>query len=95
MQHWRAILPPGAILEVSYEDVVGNLEQQARRMLEFCGLPWDEHCLSFFETQRAVKTASNVQVRRPLYRISIERRRHYEAFLQPLLAGLAGGPGSE
>jgi tetratricopeptide (TPR) repeat protein len=85
MEHWRAVLPAGVMLEVTYEDVVDNLPREARRMLEFCGLTWDEHCLSFYETRRSIATASNVQVRRPLYRSSIERWRHYEAHLGPLL----------
>ncbi len=55
MEHWRTVLPAGAMLEVAYEDVVDDLPRQARRMLEFCGLPWDEHCLSFYETRRPVK----------------------------------------
>ena len=90
MNHWRSILPPGAMLDVAYEDVVDNLEEQARRLIDFCGLPWDDRCLRFHETRRTIATSSNVQVRRPLYRSSIERWRRYEAFLGPLLAELEG-----
>ncbi len=73
MDHWRAILPAGAMLDVAYEDVVDNLEAQARRLLDFCGLPWDAACLSFHETDRPVSTASSIQVRQPLYRSSVAR----------------------
>ncbi len=88
MAHWRSVLPAGAMLDVSYEDVVDNLEQQARRLIDFCGLPWDDRCLSFHKTSRSIATSSNVQVRRPLYRSSVARWRRYEAYLQPLLAEL-------
>ena len=88
MAHWRKVLPAGAMLDVSYEEVVDNLEAQARRLIDYCGLPWDDRCLSFHETSRPITTASNVQVRQPLYRSSVERWRRYEAYLQPLLAEL-------
>ena len=88
MDHWRSVLPAGAMLDVSYEDVVDNLEEQARRLIDYCGLPWDDRCLSFHETNRPITTASNVQVRQPLYRSSVGRWRRYEAYLQPLLAEL-------
>ncbi|HEX4145068.1 MAG TPA: tetratricopeptide repeat protein [Pirellulales bacterium] len=88
MQHWRNVLPAGAMLDVSYENVVDDLEQQARRLIDFCGLPWDDRCLKFHETRRPITTASNVQVRRPLYRSSVQRWRRYEAHLQPLLTEL-------
>ena len=89
MAHWRSVLPAGAMLDVAYEDVVDNLEEQARRLIDYCGLPWDDRCLSFHQTSRPIATASNVQVRRPLYRSSLERWRRYEAHLGPLLAELA------
>jgi tetratricopeptide (TPR) repeat protein len=85
MAHWRSVLPPGAMLDVSYEDVVDDLEGQARRLIDFCGLPWDDRCISFHRTNRPVKTASAVQVRQPLFRSSLQRWRHYEAGLAPLL----------
>ena len=88
MDHWRSVLPAGAMLDVSYEDVVDNLEEQARRLIDYCGLPWDDRCLSFHETSRPIATASNVQVRQPLYRSSLARWRRYEAYLEPLLAEL-------
>ncbi len=89
MAHWRAVLPPGVMLEVSYENVVHDLEGQARRLIGFCGLPWDPRCLLFHQTERLVKTASNVQVRQPLAGSSIGRWRKYETSLGPLLLELA------
>ena len=54
MEHWRSVLPAGAMLDVAYEDVVDNLEEQARRLIDYCGLPWDDRCLSFHETSRPI-----------------------------------------
>jgi tetratricopeptide (TPR) repeat protein len=88
MAHWSAVLPPGTMLDVVYEDVVDDLEGQARRLIDYCGLPWDDRCLSFHRTRRIVRTASAVQVRQPLFRSSIERWRKYEAWLRPLLEEL-------
>jgi tetratricopeptide (TPR) repeat protein len=89
MAHWRSVLPSGAMLDVVYENVVDNLEEQARRLIDYCGLPWDDRCLAFHETNRPVATSSNVQVRQPLYRSSVARWHRYEAYLQPLLVELA------
>ncbi|HEY1785723.1 MAG TPA: tetratricopeptide repeat protein, partial [Pirellulales bacterium] len=75
MAYWRSVLPAGAMLDVAYEDLVDNFEEQARRLIDFCGLPWDDRCLSFHETNRPITTSSNVQVRRPLYRSSVQRWR--------------------
>lgn len=88
MDHWRAVLPQGALFDVSYEHVVDDLEGQARRLIEYCGLPWDDRCLSFDKNSRPVKTASAVQVRKPLFRNSLERWRKYETGLAPLLREL-------
>ena len=85
MAHWRSVLPPGVMLDVSYENVVDDLEGQARRLIHFCGLPWDDRCIAFHRTGRPVRTASAVQVRQPLFRSSLERWRNYEAWLSPLL----------
>jgi hypothetical protein len=96
MTHWRRVLPPGAMLDVSYEDVVDDLEGQARRMIDYCGLPWDDRCISFHRTSRPVKTASAVQVRKPLFRSSLQRWRKYESGIAPLLDELGTivpGPG--
>ena len=85
MAHWRRVLPPGAMLEVQYEEVVGDLEGQARRLIVYCGLAWDPHCLEFHETPRLVRTASVNQVRQPLYNSSLQRWRRYERHLGPLI----------
>ncbi len=90
MDHWRRVLPPGAMLDVAYEDVVDDLEGQARRLIAHCGLPWDDRCVNFHSTKRPVKTASSVQVRKPLFRSSLQRWRQYEAGLAPLLGELQG-----
>jgi tetratricopeptide (TPR) repeat protein len=90
MSHWRSVLPPGALFDVSYEEVVDDLEGQARRLIDYCGLPWNDRCLTFHRTSRAVKTASSVQIRKPLFRSSLERWRKYEAEIAPLLRELGG-----
>jgi tetratricopeptide (TPR) repeat protein len=88
MRHWRQTLPNSAFLQIDYEAVIDDLEEQARRLIEFCGLPWDEACLSFHATRRPVRTASMNQVRQPIYRSSVGRWRAYRAHLEPLLAAL-------
>ena len=90
MCHWQSVLPAGRILEVRYEQVVNDLEHEARRMVAFCGLDWDDACLRFHEHRRTVRTASLAQVRRPIYASSVGRWRHYEKYLGPLRDGLAG-----
>jgi hypothetical protein len=72
------------LLEVKYEDVVADLEGQARRIVGHCGLEWDARCLAFHQTSRPVRTASAVQVRQPIYNESVGRWRRYESFLGPL-----------
>lgn len=88
MQHWREVLPPGAFLDVRYEDIVADKEHEARRLIEYCGLEWNDACLDFHKTERAVRTASVTQVRQPIYTSSVERWRPYEPFLGPLLDAL-------
>jgi hypothetical protein len=85
MAHWRSILSAGAMFEVVYEDVVDDLEGQAHRLIDYCDLPWDDRCLSFHKTSRRVKTASAFQVHQPLFSTSLQRWRHYEAGLSPVL----------
>jgi tetratricopeptide (TPR) repeat protein len=89
MARWRAVLPADRFLEVTYEEVVDDLEGQARRLIAFCGLPWDEACLKFYETRRPVRTASVSQVRQPIYRSSVARWKPYEHQLAPLIEALA------
>jgi tetratricopeptide (TPR) repeat protein len=84
MAHWRAALPPDAMLEVRYEDVVADLEGQARRIVAYCGLEWDARCLEFQNADRPVRTASVAEVRQPIYASAIGRWRAYEPFLAPL-----------
>jgi hypothetical protein len=76
------------MFEVRYEDVVEDLEGQARRVLDYCGLAWDGACLNFHRAQRPIKTASAAQVRRPLYQSSVGRWRVHAERLLPLLAAL-------
>jgi len=86
--HWRRVLPRDRMLDVRYEDVVADLEAQARRIIAYCGLPWDERCLAFHETDRPVRTASATQVRQPIYTSAVGRWRVYEEFIGPLLKEL-------
>jgi tetratricopeptide (TPR) repeat protein len=88
MDHWRTVLPPDILLEVRYEDVIDDLEGQARRILAHCGLSWEETCLDFQRTRRSVRTASCVQVRQPIYRDSVGRWRPYANELKPLFQAL-------
>jgi hypothetical protein len=91
MAHWRAVLAPGEMLELEYESLVSDMEAQTRRLLDYCGLEWDEACLRFHETKRTVATASVMQVRRPVYTSSVQRWRRYEKHLGPLFAALGQG----
>jgi tetratricopeptide (TPR) repeat protein len=88
MAHWDKMLPPGVMMTVVYEEIVENLETSARELLDFVGLTWDPACLSFHESSRPIKTASVVQVRKPVYKTSIEKWRRYGSRLQPLLDAL-------
>ena len=88
MAHWRKVLPKGVMLEVQYEELVGDLEGQARSIVGHCGLEWDARCLDFHKTERQVRTASVSQVRQPLYKSSIGRARLLEAQLAPLREAL-------
>lgn len=80
MKHWHAVLP-GKVLDVHYEETVTSLEWQVRRILEHCGLPFEESCVRFHETERAVKTASSEQVRQPIYTSALGKWRLYEKHL--------------
>jgi tetratricopeptide (TPR) repeat protein len=83
MQHWERVLP-GSTLRVQHEDVVEDLEGNVRRMLRFCGLPFEPQCLLFHETQRSVRTASSEQVRQAIYREGLGQWKHFEPWLGPL-----------
>jgi tetratricopeptide (TPR) repeat protein len=80
MQHWQDVLP-GKVLTVHYEDTVLDLESQVRRILEHCGLPFEESCLHFYRNERSVKTASSEQVRRPIYTEALGVWRRYDKHL--------------
>ncbi len=88
MEHWRAVLPPGVMLDVEYEEVVADLEGQARRLVAHCGLDWDDSCLTFHHSRRPVRTASATQVRQPIYKTSVGRWQPEASLLRPLLEGL-------
>ncbi len=85
MRHWRGVLPEGRVLEMPYETMVADFENQARRLVDYLGLPGDERCLGFHTNPRRVDTASKVQVRRPIYGTSVARWRPYERQLAGLL----------
>lgn len=87
MDHWRTVLP-GYILDVRYEDVVADPEGEARKLLAFCGLEWEDSCLEFHKVKRSVHTASMAQVRRPIYGSSVRRWERYKDRLGPLLEAL-------
>jgi tetratricopeptide (TPR) repeat protein len=83
MRHWNAALP-GCILKIQHEDVVDDLEGSVRRILDFCGLPFEPACLEFHKTARSIRTASSEQVRQPIFRESLDQWRNYEPWLGPL-----------
>ena len=87
MERWREILP-GKMIEVTYEDVVGNLEREAKGMIAHLGLEWEPSCLEFHENKAASMTGSATQVRQKLYSSSVGRWRDYEAQLKPLAKAL-------
>jgi len=84
MAHWRAVLPPGFVLEVPYEELVADQETWSRKMIDFIGLEWDARCLEFHANSRQVTTASAWQVRQKIYKSSVARWHNYEKFIGPL-----------
>jgi tetratricopeptide (TPR) repeat protein len=87
MAHYTRVLPL-PLFELRYEELIDNQEAVTRRLLDFCGLEWDDRCLRFHETERTVNTSNTLQVRKPLYRSSVDRWKRYEAHLAPLLQAL-------
>ncbi len=83
MDHWDAVLP-GSVLRVCYENVVEDTEAQVRRILEYCGLPFEQQCVDFHKTDRAVRTASSEQVRQPIFRSGIDQWSNFDKYLDPL-----------
>jgi len=92
MAHWDAVLP-GKVHRVIYEDLVEDTEGQIRSLLDYCGLPFEPGCLTFYENDRAVRTVSSEQVRRPIFRQGLDQWRRYESWLEPLKGAL--GPALE
>lgn len=88
MEHWDAVLP-GKILRVRYEDVVADLETQVRRLLDHCGLPFEDACLNFHENDRAVRTASSEQVRQPIFKSGVDQWENFSDYLD-LLRNILG-----
>jgi len=88
MNHWEQVLPAGSMLSVDYEAVVNDVRESAARLLDHCGLPWDEACVSFHENKRPVQTASVYQVRQPLYKSSVGRWQRFAKHLGPLYNAL-------
>jgi Flp pilus assembly protein TadD len=87
MTHFQDVIP-GGVMEMRYEDVIRDQEQQTRRLLEHLELPWEEACLTFHKTERSVLTSSSGQVRQPLYSSSVARWKRYESHLAPLIDAL-------
>jgi hypothetical protein len=87
MDFWDEALP-GKVLRVQYEDVVADLEVQVRRILDYCGLPFEESCISFYKTERAVRTPSSEQVRQPIYKGGLEQWKNFDTNLEPLKMAL-------
>lgn len=85
MDHWQIVLP-GRIFEVEYEKLVAETDSVSRKLVDYCGLTWNDRCLKFYETSRSVGTASHWQVRQPIYRDSMARWKRYQAHLAPLLS---------
>jgi len=88
MQHWRDTVPD-KFLEINYEDTVNDFENQARMLIDYVGLEWNDACLTPHKTKRSVLTASKGQVRKPIYKTSVEAWRRYEDELKVLVDGLS------
>lgn len=91
MDHWRTVLP-GVMFDIQYEDLVANQETKTRELLAYCGLKWEDRCLRFHETERAVRTPSFAQVRQPIYRTSVASSKKYYPYIRPLLETLGIDP---
>jgi hypothetical protein len=88
MDRWNAILPADRFLQISYERLIENFEEEARRIIAFCGLPWNERCLEFYSVRRSIRTASHSQARKPLYSTAVGRAQHFAQHLNPLIEAL-------
>jgi len=90
MAHWEKVLPKGTIHTVVYEDVIANTEKEAKALIAFLGLDWDDKCLEFHKSDRPVKTASVAQVRKPIYKTAVKRWKKYGTGLKPLADAIEG-----
>ena len=88
MEHWRKVLPEGSFLEINYEDTINDFENQARKLIDYAGLEWNDACLSPHKAKRSVLTASKAQVVKPIYKTSVEGWKRYEEQLAPLVKAL-------
>lgn len=88
MNHWKSVLPKNSFIEIEYESLISDTEAQSKRLIEELNLEWSPACLDFHKNERRVRTASVTQVRQPIYKSSVERWRHYEKHLQPLIEQL-------
>ena len=91
MAHWRTVIPD-AFLDFHYEELIDNQEGQTWKLLDYCDLEWHDDCLIFHQNKRAIKTPSNIQVRKPIYGSSVNRWKRFEKHLQPLLTALQYNP---
>lgn len=87
MQHWKKILPD-FIYDISYEALIQNQKEETVKLLKACKLDWDKNCLEFYKNKRAIKTASVVQVRKPIYKNSMNSWKNYKDNLKPLFNSL-------
>ena len=87
MRHWDEVLP-GRVLRVQHEDVIDDLEGTVRRLLEHCGLPFEQACVDFHANKRSVRTPSSEQVRQPIFRDGLEQWKVFEPWLMPLVESL-------
>lgn len=92
MHHWREVMPANRYFEFNYEDLVADQEGMSRKLIEFCGLPWDDTCLNYHQNEQTIRTASLWQVRQKIYTTSVERWRYYEPYIKPLMALLEETP---
>ena len=88
MTHWKMLFP-GKIYDIQYEQIVKNQREETEKLLKYCSIPWDDNCMNFFETKRAVQTASSEQVRKPIYSSSINFWKKYINGLKPLINELS------
>ena len=88
MKHWQTVIPD-RFIEMRYEDLVANQEEESKRLINYIGLDWDEDCLRFFESDRIIRTASITQVRQPIYNKSVARWKPYEDLIGDLFSQMA------